>query len=148
MNRETHPDADDPALRLAPENLAFVRSALAYLMLSGAILAAQGELLPAAAWRPAVLHSLTLGFMLMLIFGLGAHMLPRFTGHPLRLGLRSWLQFGLAHAGIGAFLLGWVLERPSVVLGGACLVWLALLLFVLRVLPLLWTAQNSASTGA
>lgn len=136
------PAENDASVLLAAENLAFVRSSMVYLILAGIVLATHGSLLPDVHYRTAVLHALTLGFMLLLIFGLGAHMLPRFTGQPIRLGVWSWVQFGLAHAGIGSFLLGFVVERPGLSLAGGSLVWLAFALFALRLWPVLRAAQT------
>ena len=37
-----------------------------------------------AIYRPAHLHALLLGFVTMMIYGVAYHVIPRFSGYPLR----------------------------------------------------------------
>lgn len=120
------------------ENRRFVISAQIYLMLAGLGLVVDGSLLSDSASRPAFLHLFTLGFMLFMIYGLGAHMLPRFTGNPLPETRWSLLQMGLAHAGAIAYAVGYFAGWAALTLGGAVLAWTALLIFAVRVWPVLW----------
>ena len=122
----------------SPENRRFVISAQIYLMLAGLGLVVDGSLLSDGASRPAFLHLFTLGFMLFMIYGLGAHMLPRFTGNPLAENRWSSLQMGLAHSGVLAYASGYFAGWPMLALGGAILAWMALLIFSVRVWPVLW----------
>lgn len=102
----------------------FALSALAWLLASGAAMLVFGSLL-----APAPMH-LFGGFVLCLIYALGAHMLPRFTGRPIRGGGWSLAQLALADAGIALFALG-------AQLAGGGLLWLSLALFSARLWPVL-----------
>jgi hypothetical protein len=83
-----------------PRNRLFIALALVYglaggllalgrLIVSGFAMLAAGSLL-----APAPMH-LYGGFVLCLIYALGAHMLPRFTGRPIRGGAWSSAQLAL-----------------------------------------------------
>lgn len=126
----------------SPANRRFVMFAQAYLMLAGLGLLIDGSLLSDGPSRPAFLHLFTLGFMAFLIYGLGGHMLPRFTGNPIREGAWAWVQMGLAHAGVGCFAAGYFAGETSLVIMGAILAWLSLALFTLRVWPVLWPRRR------
>jgi len=126
------------------ENRWFIVSAQIYLMLAGIGLVLNGSLLSDSASRPAFLHLFTLGFMLFMIYGLGAHMLPRFTGNPLVEGSAgAWLQMGLAHLGVTAYAAGYLAGWQALTLGGAVCAWGSLLIFSLRVWPVLWSSQRN-----
>lgn len=102
----------------------FALSALGWLVVSGCAMLAEGSLL-----APAPMH-LYGGFLLCLIYALGAHMLPRFTGRPIRGGAWSSAQLALANSGIALFALG-------ALLAGGALLWLSLALFTVRLWPVL-----------
>lgn len=125
-------------MSFSPENRRFVISAQIYLMLAGLGLVMDGSLLSDNASRPAFLHLFTLGFMLFMFYGLGGHMLPRFTGNPLPETRWSLVQMGLAHAGVVAYAMGYFAGWTALALGGAVLAWTALLIFTVRVWPVLW----------
>lgn len=62
-------------------------------------------------YRPAHIHLNVLGFVAMMIFGVGYHVLPRFAGHPLiRPGLAT-AHWWLANIGLALFATGFLL-RP------------------------------------
>lgn len=124
-----------------------VLSAILYFVVAGGFLAAQGTLLADGPARPAALHLFTLGFLTFLIYGLGEHMLPRFTGNPIRLGRLAWVQLAAAHAGVWLFAGGFWLGRPPLVLTGMALAWTALLIFTVRLWPVLWPAGKRRDTG-
>lgn len=113
-----------------------VLSSVVYPWLAGASLPWNGALSRTA--RPAPLHLFTLGFFVFMVYGLGEHMLPRFTGNPIRSGPIAWLQSGLAHAGAPAMACGFAWQLVPLTVTGAVLAWSALLVFNLRVLPVLW----------
>lgn len=125
-------------MTFSPENRRFVISAQIYLILAGLGLVVEGSLLSDSASRPAFLHLFTLGFMLFMFYGLGAHMLPRFTGNALPETRWSQLQMGLAHAGVLAYAVGYFAGWTALVLSGGILAWTALLIFTVRVWPVLW----------
>lgn len=136
--QEAHGRMQQMGLTFSPDNRWFVLAAQAYLMLAGLGLLLNGSLLSDNAARPAFLHLLTLGFMLFMIYGLASHMLPRFTGNPIRTGAWPWLQMGLAHCGTIGYTVGYLVGWPSLVVAGAVLAWSAFLLFTLRIWPVLW----------
>jgi hypothetical protein len=80
--------------------------------------------------------------MLMLIYGLAAHMLPRFTGNPILTGVWPWLQMALVHVGLLAYSVGFLLGIYAVIIAGGGLIWLSLLVFTVRILPVLWPASH------
>jgi glutaredoxin len=125
-------------LGLEPSSRVAVLSALAYLLIAGAFLAARGTLFVDGPVRPAAIHVFTLGFLVFLVYGLGEHMLPRFTGRPIRLGALAWTQLALAHAGVWLFAGGIWLGVRSAALAGMGLAWAALLVFTVRLWPVLW----------
>lgn len=128
-------------MHFSTDNRWFIMSAQVYLMLAGLGLIINGSLLSDDAARPAFLHLFTLGFMTFLIYGLGGHMLPRFTGNPIRGGTWPWLQMGLAHFGVGGFVTGYLLEWNRLTIVGAMLAWLSLAVFAFRAWAVLWPAE-------
>ena len=122
-----------------------VLSSVVYLFLAGASLPFNGGLFASGVARVAPLHVFTLGFLVFMVYGLGEHMLPRFTGNPVRLGIWAWAQLGLAHAGVLGMVTGFWRGWTALTLAGAACAWLALLLFTMRVWPVLWPSGNSAA---
>jgi hypothetical protein len=123
-------------LGLAATSRAAIAAAVVYLVLAGAALPAGGWFAGGPA-HPAALHLFTLGFLTFFLYGLGEHMLPRFTGHPLPMGIWSWVQQGIAHAGVLTFALGHIAGWPWLAVAGSAAAWLALALFTGRIAPLL-----------
>jgi hypothetical protein len=117
---------------------AAVLASVGYLFLFGACLLPFGGLPAAAPLRLVAIHLFTLGFVAFMLYGLGEHLLPRFTGNPLRFGVWTWAQQALGHAGLVILAAGSLLGARSVMILGGALAWLALLLFTLRLLPMLW----------
>jgi cbb3-type cytochrome oxidase subunit 1 len=62
-------------------------------------------------YRPAHLHMLTLGFVAMMIFGVGYHVIPRMAGHPLISRKLPLLHWWASNAGLALMASGFVL-RP------------------------------------
>lgn len=111
-----------------------IASASLYLVAAGAALVLGGGLAGDAPWRGAALHAFGLGFVALFVFGLGEHMLPRFTGAPIRGGRVAWAQLGLAHGGTLGLMAGlWAGIGWLSLIGGA-LAWVALALFAWRLL--------------
>ncbi len=96
-----------------------------------------------AALRPLHAELNLWGWVTLLIYGFGYHMLPRFTGRPLRRPRLADLQSVLAIAGVALAALGWVAGAAhlpgALVLGalGATLQLAAALLFAWQVAELL-----------
>uniref|UniRef100_E6QTK0 Thioredoxin-like fold domain-containing protein n=1 Tax=mine drainage metagenome TaxID=410659 RepID=E6QTK0_9ZZZZ len=123
---------------MSEDNRWFVASAMMYLMLGGLGLVINGALLSDGPARPVALHLVTIGFMLMLLYGLGAHMLPRFTANPIRTGFWPWLQMGLAHCGVIAYAAGFLIPQHGLIVAGGAAVWTSLWIFLWRLWPVLW----------
>ncbi|WP_436640464.1 glutaredoxin family protein [Microbaculum sp. FT89] len=130
-------------LVMGTSSRAAVLAAVAYLLVGGGFFAWYGGLPQSEPPRLAAIHLFTLGFVTFMIYGLGEHLLPRFTGNPIRFGAAAWAQQGLAHAGLLAFVLGTLTETRILLSAGATLAWLALLVFTTRILPVLWPAPAS-----
>ena len=114
-----------------------ISAAAVYLALSGAALVFGGGIDGEAPWRGAALHVFGLGFVTFFVFGLGEHLLPRFTGAPIRGGAMAWAQQGLAHAGTLLLVSGLAGGLRGAALAGGALAWCAFALFALRLAPVL-----------
>jgi hypothetical protein len=90
---------------------AFMKSGLTWLGLGvtlGVAMAAQPAWI---VYRTAHMHMNLLGFVTMMIFGVGYHVLPRFSGHPLYSRRLAGVHWVLANLGLAAMVAGFVL-RP------------------------------------
>ncbi|MEX0906810.1 MAG: cbb3-type cytochrome c oxidase subunit I [Gemmatimonadota bacterium] len=97
----------------------FVRSSLAWLgvgVLIGVWMSIDAR---AVAYRPAHMHANLLGFVSMMIFGVAYHVLPRFSGRPLRSRASAVAHLWLANAGLALMVGGWVM-RPDVAAVARC----------------------------
>lgn len=119
-------------LLLGRDERLFALSALLWLIASGIAMLAEGTL---SASRPLHLFG---GFVMLLVYALGAHMLPRFTGAPIRGGAWSHAQLVCANTGLALFVLG-------LPFAGAVLLWLSLALFATRLWPVLWPPGRKAA---
>lgn len=112
-------------------NKLFVTIGLAYGLLGGLLmliwLAAPG-LLPGNVLRMHG-HMMMLGFVLMTIYGVGLHVIPRFGGYPLRSERVASVQFWLANAGLPLMLAGWVVSASWLTALGGALTVAAMMLF-------------------
>lgn len=108
-----------------------------YLALAGVALVFGGGLAGDAPWRAAAIHLFGFGFAAFFVFGLGEHMLPRFTGAPICGGATAWVQQGLAHAGLILILAGFAGHQRALTLAGGVLAWAAFALFAARLAPVL-----------
>jgi cbb3-type cytochrome oxidase subunit 1 len=118
-----------------PRNRWFIAAALGYALLGGLLgLAwlAFPAALPAYALR-AHAHLMLVGFVGMMIFGVGLHMLPRFTGRVLFSERLADAQFALVNLGLVAMVLGWLGGARMAVTAGGLLLWAGLLLFAVNV---------------
>ena len=95
----------------------FIKSSLAWLaggVLLGVAMAATPELV---IYRPAHVHMNLLGFVTMMIFGVGYHLLPRLGGSPLRWKWMPVFHLWMANAGLAFMVTGFFL-RPSYAVAG------------------------------
>ncbi len=114
-----------------------IAASAVYLALAGAALVFGHGVAGDPPWRAAALHVFGLGFVTFSIFGLGEHMLPRFTGAPIRGGWVAWTQQVLAHSGTVLLVAGLVTNHRVVALVGGVLAWSAFALFAARLIPVL-----------
>ena len=99
---------------LAPYVRGFLRAGLVWIVI-GVTIGFGMAWWPAEhlAFRPAHAHANLLGFVSMFLFGVGYHVLPRFTGMPLSESQARWAlrQVWIQNAGLGLLVVGW-LSRP------------------------------------
>ena len=116
-------------------NRLFVLLALVYALVGGligvAVATVPGALSPEAPLAHA--HLMLVGFVGMMIFGIGLHVLPRFSGRPLYSERLADVQFALMNAGLITICIGWLAPvAPIVPIGGAG-IWGGFLLFATNV---------------
>ncbi len=91
---------------------AFLRASMVWLAL-GVTLGVAMTVSPALViYRAAHMHMLLLGFVAMMIFGVGYHVIPRFVGRPLRSRAAAAGHWWAANAGLALMVAGFFL-RPS-----------------------------------
>jgi len=90
----------------------FIKSSLAWLA-GGVTLGVAMAIWPRlVVYRPAHMHMNLLGFVTMMICGVGYHLLPRLGGHPLRWRWLAMFHLWIANAGLAMMVAGFML-RPS-----------------------------------
>lgn len=90
----------------------FIRSSLLWFG-GGVLLGLWMALSPQAVmYRPAHVHANLLGFVSMMIFGVAYHVIPRFSGTPLRSRRAAIVHLWVANLGLAGLVAGWLL-RPS-----------------------------------
>ncbi|MBM7842606.1 hypothetical protein [Herpetosiphon giganteus] len=92
-----------------------------------------------ARWLLSAEHLLTLGWMMLMIIGVGCHVLPRWSGQAPR--NPGWLRVGLGlhHVGLLSIVLGLGFDLPALFALGASLVLCALCCCVWLLIPALAT---------
>ena len=112
-------------------NLWFVRASLVYFLVGtflGLLIAVHPNF--TAQFRTAHVHLNLAGFMTMMIFGVGHHIFPRFTGRPLYSNRLVTVTFWLGNAGVLGLTLGFVLDVPAVLAAFGVVAFLAVIAFV------------------
>jgi cbb3-type cytochrome oxidase subunit 1 len=88
----------------------FLRASLAWLAL-GVTLGVGMAARPAwTIYRPAHEHMNMLGFVTMMIFGVAYHVIPRFSGRPLKYPRLAVWHFWIANAGLALMVIGFVIR--------------------------------------
>lgn len=129
---------------------AFIKASVAWLAL-GVTLGVAMAVRPALIiYRPVHVHVNLLGFVAMMIYGVGYHAIPRFVGRPVHnRALAAW-QWWLANVGLAALAGGFVLRawaepRAIALLGaGGTLAAVAAYLFAYNV----WRTLDAPAPGA
>jgi cbb3-type cytochrome oxidase subunit 1 len=100
---------------------AFIKSSVVWLAL-GAMLGVALALAPTLIlYRPAHLHMLTLGFVAMMIFGVGYHVIPRIAGFPLVSNELPLIHCWIANIGLAFMVAGFVLRVHVITVGATLL---------------------------
>lgn len=125
-------------------------AAAVYLVIGSLPLVLEGSLFAGTIVSRALAHLFPAGFVLFAIFGLAEHMLPRFTGRPVRMGGLAALQQVLANIGIFSLLFGGLAGSRMVAIAGGSLLMLSLIAFSARMLPVIGEPlqANASDTGA
>jgi len=109
---------------MSPTTIRFIKAGMAYLLL-GALL---GTLLAVpvtrdllheargAQWRLAHTHLNLLGFVVMVIFGVAYHILPRFAGKPLHSEAWASAHFWIASLATAGMIIGFLAPAAAVLL--------------------------------
>ncbi len=87
----------------------FIKCAMIYFviaMLIGIYMTVAGPVYP---FRPIHTHFNLLGWMSMMIYGVGYHILPRFSGTPLWSDRLAMVQLWTANIGLVGMALGWII---------------------------------------
>ncbi len=88
----------------------FIKSAMVYFMLAiilGLHMSVSGTQYP---YMPIHAHFNLLGWMSMMIYGVGYHILPRFSGRPLYSEKLAEWQVYLANIGLIGMAIGWIVK--------------------------------------
>lgn len=130
---------------------AFIRASLAWFaigILLGLTIAAYP---PWVAYRAAHAHMTVVGFLTMMVFGVGYQLLPRLFGHPLHSRGLAIAHWWLANGGLAAMVIGFTLapnvgpaRSAPVTASGGLLFSLGALGFVYN----LWRTFNKADARA
>ena len=102
---------------------AFIKASLAWLA-AGVTLGVVMAVHPTAiVYRPAHVHLNLLGFVTMMIYGVAYHVIPRFSGHPLRHPRLAGWHWWSSNAGLALMVVGFLVQphvgRAAIPLLGA-----------------------------
>ena len=110
---------------MSPTTIRFLKVGMAYFVagtLLGTLLAVPvtRDLLfmasPGAQWRLAHTHLNLAGFVVMIIFGVAYHILPRFAGKPLRSEAWASAHFWIATFATAGMVIGFIAPTAAVLL--------------------------------
>jgi cbb3-type cytochrome oxidase subunit 1 len=129
---------------------AFIRSSLAWFAL-GILLGLGMAIHPVwVVYRPAHAHMNVVGFLTLMVFGVGYQLLPRLFGHPLYSRKLAVWHLWLANLGLAGMVVGFFAQphvgarASSLTAGGGVLFALGALAFVFN----LWRTFNLADARA
>ncbi len=110
----------------------FIRQSITYFLL-GTLLGVIFLFFPETASQDRVslhVHMNLIGWMSMMIFGVGYHILPRFSGKPIFSRKMMTVQFWLASAGTFGMMVGWLLRSFAISGGNGILIVFGTVMFV------------------
>ena len=125
----------------------FIKSSLAWFaggVVLGVAMAVKPELV---IYKPAHLHMNFLGFVTMMIFGVGYHILPRVAGSPLKWKWLASLHWWIANAGLALMVAGFML-RPWVNSTGQTVLAIGAVLSATGALSFVVNIWSSLNAGA
>jgi len=103
----------------------FIKASLVWLCIGVTFGVAMAVHPPWTIYRPAHMHATLFGFVTMMIYGVGYHVLPRFAGSQLRSRELAGVHWWIANVGLAAMIIGFGLRvstRVPVAAGTAALV--------------------------
>lgn len=89
---------------------AFIRASLAWFALGIFMGIAMAGYPPWVVYRPAHAHMNVVGFLTMMVFGVGYQLLPRLFGHPLFSRQLAVMHWWLANGGLAGMIFGFILS--------------------------------------
>lgn len=95
----------------------FMKSSLAWLAGGVTLGVAMGISPTLIVYRPAHVHMNLLGFVSMMIFAVGYHVLPRIAGAPLRWPVLGTIHWWLGNVGLAMMVSGFFILPSSPVIG-------------------------------
>ena len=96
---------------------AFIRSSLLWFAAGIALGIAMAIHPPWVVYRPAHAHMNVVGFLTMLVFGVGYQLLPRLFGHPLHSPRLAAAHLYLANLGLAALVAGFAVRYHQAIAG-------------------------------
>lgn len=129
---------------------AFIRASLGWFALGVLLGIALAAYPPWVIYRPAHAHMNVVGFLTMMVFGVGYQLLPRLFGHPLYSRRMAVAHWWLANSGLGGMVAGFVM-RPHIGRTGSTIVAVGGVLFSLGALGFvfnMWRTFNLADARA
>lgn len=121
---------------------AFIRASLLWFA-GGILLGVAIAIVPAwVAYRPAHAHMNVVGFLTMLVFGVGYQLLPRLFGHPLHSRRLAIAHLYLANLGLAGLVAGFLL-RPHIGLRASWLIASGGILFAAGALAWVWNLWHT-----
>lgn len=121
---------------------AFIRSSLLWFA-AGIIFGVAMAIEPQwVIYRPAHAHMNVVGFLTMLVFGVGYQLLPRLFGHPLHSRQLAIAHLFLANAGLAGLVIGFIMQ-PHVGPGGRWITATGGTLFAVGALTWVWNLWHT-----
>ena len=111
---------------------AFLKSSLAWLALGVTLGGAMAIHPQWIVYRPVHVHMNLLGFVTMMIYGVAYHVIPRFSGHPLRNARAPRWHWWMSNLGLALMVVGFCVRAHALPVGT----------------PLLATGGTLAAAGA
>lgn len=96
----------------------FIRASLLWFAAGIGLGVAMAVHPPWIRFRPAHAHMNVVGFLTMLVFGVGYQLLPRMFGHPLFSRRLAIAHLFLANVGLGGLVIGFLMRPADGVAGG------------------------------